>query len=254
MSPATHTRVAIVTGAARGIGAAIARRLATDGLAVGVLDLDEADCALVVRSITAAGGVAVALAADVSDENAVRTAVERCVQELGRPAVLVNNAGITRDDLLFRMSANDWDAVMNVHLKGAFLMTREMQQHMTAQGWGRIVNLSSVSALGNRGQANYSAAKSGLHGFTKTLATELGRYGVTANCIAPGYVMTEMITRTAERLGLTTAELIERTVPDIPVGRMGDPKDIAAGVSYFIRDEASFVTGQILYVSGGPAG
>lgn len=254
MSPATQRRVAIVTGAARGIGAAIARRLATDGMAVGVLDLDEADCAPVVRSITAAGGVAVALAADVSDENAVRSAVERCAQELGSPAVLVNNAGITRDDLLFRMSANDWDAVMNVHLKGAFLMTREVQQHMTAQGWGRIVNLSSVSALGNRGQANYSAAKSGLHGFTKTLATELGRYGVTANCIAPGYVMTEMITRTAERLGLTTAELIERTVPHIPVGRMGDPEDIAAGVSYFVRDEASFVTGQILYVSGGPTG
>lgn len=247
-------RVAIVTGAARGIGAAVARRLAADGIAVGVLDLDDADCSEVVDSIGSDGGRAVALAADVSDERAVRAAVSRCVEELGPPNVLVNNAGITRDDLVFRMSAGDWDAVMDVHLRGAFLMSREVQRHMTAQGWGRIVSLSSVSALGNRGQANYSAAKSGLHGFTKTLAVELGRYGVTANCVAPGYVVTDMIVRTAARLGVTTEELIERTVAEIPVGRMGTPDDIAAAVSYFASDEASFVTGQILYVSGGRAG
>jgi 3-oxoacyl-[acyl-carrier protein] reductase len=246
-------RVAIVTGAARGIGAAIARRLAADGLAIGVLDLDEDHCGDVVLSITEAGGRAVALGADVSDEAAVTAAVERCASTLGPPLVLVNNAGITRDNLLFRMSADDWLAVMDVHLKGAFLLSRAVQAHMTQHNWGRIVNISSLSALGNRGQANYSAAKSGLHGFTKTVALELGRFGVTANCIAPGYIATDMLARTAERLGITFDELVERTVPEIPVGRMGTPDDIAAAASFFVSEQSSFVTGQVLFVAGGPA-
>ena len=179
-------RVAIVTGAARGIGAATALRLAQDGFAVGVLDLDESAGKGTVDAIEAAGGRAHAVGANVCDSDAVEAAVERITAELGAPTVLINNAGVTRDNLLFKMTEDDWDTVMNVHLRGAFLMTRAAQKHMVEAKYGRIVNLSSVSALGNRGQANYSAAKAGLQGFTKTLAIELGKFGVTANAIAPG--------------------------------------------------------------------
>ncbi len=168
-------RTAIVTGAARGIGAAIARRLGQDGMAVAVLDLDEGACTDTVKAITGAGGEAIAVGADVADEASVAAAVDRVAEELGGPTVLVNNAGITRDNLLFKMSVDDWDAVMGVHLRGSFLMTRAAQKHMVEAEYGRIVNLSSVSALGNRGQVNYAAAKAGIQGFTKTLAIELGR-------------------------------------------------------------------------------
>src|SRR4051812_35988367 len=174
-------RVAIVTGGARGIGAATAVRLAADGLAVAVVDLDEASCAGVVEEIAKAGGRAVGVGADVSDSDAVAGAVARVAEELGAPTVLVNNAGVLRDNLLFKMTDSDWDTVISVHLRGAFLMSRAVQAHMTAEKYGRIVNLSSTSALGNRGQANYAAAKAGLQGFTKTLAIELGPFGVTCN-------------------------------------------------------------------------
>jgi len=195
-------RTAIVTGAARGIGAAIARRLAADGMAVGVLDLDESRCADTVEQIGRDGGTAIAVGADVSRSDQVDAAVRKVVDSLGAPTVLVNNAGIIRDNLLFKMSEDDWDAVMNVHLRGAFLMTRAVQSHMVDAGWGRIVNLSSTSALGNRGQVNYSAAKAGLQGFTKTLAIELGKFGVTANAVAPGTIETDMTAATAKRLGM----------------------------------------------------
>jgi 3-oxoacyl-[acyl-carrier protein] reductase len=181
------TRTAIVTGAARGIGAAVARKLASDGCAVAVLDREEFACKPTVEAISAVGGVALAVGADVSDEAAVAAAVSRVADELGAPTVLINNAGIIRDNLLFKMSVGDWDTVLNVHLRGAFLMSRAVQEYMVAAGFGRIVNLSSTSALGNRGQVNYSAAKAGMQGFTKTLAIELGKFGVTANAIAPGW-------------------------------------------------------------------
>ena len=167
-----QTRTAIVTGAARGIGAAIARRLSQDGFAVAVLDLDESACKPVVDEIETAGGKALAVGVDVADEQAVEAAVSRVADELGAPTVLVNNAGITRDNLLFKLTVDDWNSVMDVHLRGAFLMSRATQKYMTEARWGRIVNLSSVSALGNRGQANYAAAKAGVQGFTKTLAIE----------------------------------------------------------------------------------
>lgn len=246
------TRIAIVTGAARGIGAAIATRLAADGLAVAVVDLDEAACVDTATTITAAGGRAIAVGADVSDEAAVASAVDRVSAELGAPTVLVNNAGILRDNLLFKMTTGDWDAVMNVHLRGSFLMSRAVQKHQVEAGWGRIVNLSSTSALGNRGQANYAAAKAGLQGFTKTLAIELGRFGVTANAIAPGFIVTDMTRQTAERIGVGFDEFIEATAAQIPVGRAGRPEDIAATASFFCSEEAGFVSGQVLYVAGGP--
>ncbi|HET7397880.1 MAG TPA: 3-oxoacyl-ACP reductase FabG [Intrasporangium sp.] len=249
---ADNARTAIVTGAARGIGAAVARRLGADGCAVAVLDLDESACAPTVDAIGSAGGRALAVAVDVADEASAQAAVERVVGELGAPTILVNNAGIIRDNLLFKMSADDWDAVMGVHLRGAFLMSRAVQQHMTDAGWGRIINLSSTSALGNRGQANYSTAKAGLQGFTKTLAIELGRFGVTANAIAPGFIQTDMTRATAERLGVSFEDFIAFSAKEIPVQRVGQPEDIAAMASFFASEEAGFVSGQVIYVAGGP--
>lgn len=248
----TEPRTAIVTGAGRGIGAAIAQRLATEGHRIAVIDLREEDTAATVDAISAAGGEAIGIGADVSDSAAVEAAVARVAAELGAPTILVNNAGILRDNLLFKMTDNDWDSIMGVHLRGAFLMTRAVQAHQVQQKWGRIVNLSSTSALGNRGQANYSTAKAGIQGFTKTLAIELGRYGVTANAIAPGFIATDMTRATAERLGVSFEDFLAHTAQEIPVGRTGVPADIAAAASFFISDEASFVSGQVLYVAGGP--
>src|SRR4029079_13407322 len=159
-------------------------KLARDGFVVAVLDLDESTCKDTVEQITADGGRAIGVGADVANGEQVTAAVDRVAAELGPPVVLVNNAGVTRDNLLFKMTDDDWDLVMHVHLRGSFLMTRAVQKHMTEATWGRIVNLSSTSALGNRGQANYATAKAGLQGLTKTLAIELGKFGITANAIA----------------------------------------------------------------------
>jgi 3-oxoacyl-[acyl-carrier protein] reductase len=246
------TRVAIVTGAARGIGAATALRLAQDGFAVAVLDLDEAAAKGTVEAIEAAGGRALAVGADVSDSEQVEAAVERVAAELGGPTVLINNAGVTRDNMLFKMTETDWDTVMNVHLRGAFLMTRAVQKHMIEAKWGRVVSLSSVSALGNRGQANYSTAKAGLQGFTKTLAIELGKFGVTANCIAPGFIVSDMTRATAERIGQDWDTYVATRAAQIPVARAGEVADIAHAVSFFVSEDAGFVSGQVLYVAGGP--
>jgi 3-oxoacyl-[acyl-carrier protein] reductase len=245
-------RVAIVTGAARGIGAATAVRLAQDGFAVAVLDLEESAAKGTADAIVAAGGTAIAVGADVADAGAVDAAVTRIADELGAPTVLVNNAGITRDNLLFKMTEQDWDAVMGVHLRGSFLMARAVQRYMVDAKWGRIVNLSSTSALGNRGQANYSAAKAGLQGFTKTLALELGRFGITANCIAPGFITSDMTRATAERLGLEWDSYLADRVKAIPVARSGEVEDIAHTVSFFVDDRSGFVSGQVIYVAGGP--
>jgi 3-oxoacyl-[acyl-carrier protein] reductase len=245
-------RVAIVTGAARGIGAAIAARLAASGTAVGVIDLNEADTAGTVEAITTAGGRALGVGADVSDADAVAAAVERVATELGAPTILINNAGILRDSMLFKMTDADWDAVIGVHLRGAFLMSRAVQAHQVAAKWGRIVNLSSTSALGNRGQANYSAAKAGLQGFTKTLAIELGPFGVTVNAIAPGIIATDMLRETAERIGMEFGDYLAEATKDVPMRRAGTPDDIAAVAAFFCSEEASFVSGQVLYVAGGP--
>ena len=244
--------VALVTGAARGIGAAIAVRLAADGYSVGVLDLREEDTAATVSEIRTAGGTAIGVGADVADSTAAADAVALVAAELGAPTVLVNNAGILRDNLLFRMTDDDWDAVISVHLRGAFVMSRAVQQHQVEAKWGRIVNLSSTSALGNRGQANYAAAKAGLQGFTKTLAIELGPYNVTVNAIAPGIIATDMLRMAADRLGITFEAYLDAASKDIPVRRVGRPEDIAAAASFFCSREASFVSGQVLYVAGGP--
>ncbi|WP_129837984.1 3-oxoacyl-ACP reductase FabG [Streptomyces sp. RFCAC02] len=249
---AGRPRVALVTGAARGIGAATAVRLAAEGRAVAVLDLAEDACARTADRIRAAGGTALALGADVTDPAAVTAAVDRVAAELGPPVVLVNNAGVIRDNLLFRMSEDDWDTVIAVHLRGAFLMARACQKHMVDAGFGRIVSLSSSSALGNRGQANYAAAKAGLQGFTKTLAVELGRFGITANAVAPGFIETDMTAATAARVGMDFEDFKTAAAASIPVGRVGRPEDVAGAVAYLTGDDAGFVSGQVLYVAGGP--
>lgn len=246
------SRVAVVSGAARGIGAAIAQRLAADGFAVAVLDLDESACAGTVDAITSTGGSAIAVGANVSDEESVAAAVSRIADELGGPTVVVNNAGITRDNMLFKMPVSEWDAVMNVHLRGSFLLTKAAQKYMVEAKWGRIVNMSSVSALGNRGQANYSAAKAGLQGFTKTLAIELGKYGVTANAIGPGFIVTDMTEATAARVGVPFEDFKAAAAAQTPVGRVGYPDDIAHTVSFLVSEGAGFVSGQVIYVAGGP--
>jgi len=248
----TEQRTAIVTGGARGIGAAISKRLASDGYAVAVIDLRVEDTSITVDAIVGAGGRAIGIGADVADAAAVASAVARTAAELGAPTILVNNAGILRDNMLFKMTEDDWDAVMGVHLRGAFLMSREVQKHQVEAKWGRVVNLSSTSALGNRGQANYSAAKAGLQGFTKTLAIELGPFGVTANAIAPGFIDSDMLRATATRMGITFETFLEGAAKEIPVRRVGQPEDVAAMASFFCSSEAGFVSGQVVYVSGGP--
>jgi len=241
-----------VTGAARGIGAGIAIRLAADGMAVAVLDLNEADGAGTVKEIENAGGKALAVGADVSKIDQVNAAVERIAAELGPPTVLVNNAGIIRDANLFKMTDEQWDAVLNVNLKGAFMMARATQKYMTDAKWGRIVNISSSSALGNRGQSNYSASKAGLEGLTKTFAMELGRFGVTANAVGPHFIATEMTQATAASLKMSFEDLVEAYRKQIAVQRVGQPADVAAAVSFLVREDAGFVSGQVIYVAGGP--
>ncbi|HEY2643937.1 MAG TPA: 3-oxoacyl-ACP reductase FabG [Galbitalea sp.] len=245
-------RIAIVTGGGRGIGAAIAQRLAADGNKIAVLDLRASDTQATVDAIIAAGGEAVGVGADVANADQVGEAIETVVEQLGKPTILINNAGILRDNLLFKMTEDDWDSVMGVHLRGAFLMSRAVQAFQVEAKWGRIVSLSSTSALGNRGQANYAAAKAGIQGFTKTLAIELGRYNVTANAIAPGFISTDMIKQTAERVGMSLDDFLQAAAKEIPVGRWGVPDDIAHAASFFVSDAASFVSGQVLYVAGGP--
>jgi 3-oxoacyl-[acyl-carrier protein] reductase len=242
-------RVAVVTGSARGIGAATARRFADEGAAVAVLDLDR-DAAS--RAASALGAEkALGVGCDVSDAASVAAAVAEVVEDLGGVDILVNNAGITRDNLLFKMSEEDWDAVLGVHLRGSFLMSREVQKHMVAARYGKILNLSSVSALGNRGQANYSAAKMGLQGLTRTLALELGPFGINVNAVAPGFIVTDMTDETARRLGVEPEDFRKARAESTPVRRVGQPEDIAAAAAFLCSDEASFVTGQTLYVDGG---
>ncbi|HNO38905.1 MAG TPA: SDR family oxidoreductase, partial [Marmoricola sp.] len=241
-------RVAVVTGAARGIGFGIATRFSEEGAAVAVLDLDEASAAEAAGRLP---GTAIGVGCDVSSTASAETAMARVAEELGGVHILVNNAGITRDNLLFKMTEDDWDSVMAVHLKGPFLMCKAAQKTFVDQKYGKILNLSSISANGNAGQANYSAAKNGIQAFTKTLALELGKFGVNANAIAPGFIATEMTDATAVRLKMDVEEFRKLNAEANPVKRIGFPEDIAAAAAFLCSDEASYITGQTLYVDGG---
>ena len=245
-------RVVVVTGGARGIGFGTATRFAEEGASGAIVDLDEAAASEAAGRLPLVDGAkAAGIGADVSNGESVEAAVTRVVEELGGIHVVVNNAGITRDNLLFKMTEDDWDLVMGVHLKGAFLMTKAAQKHFVEQKYGKIVNISSVSALGNRGQANYSAAKMGIQGFTRTLGIELGPFGINANAVAPGFIATEMTDATAARLKMDVDEFRALSAEANPVKRVGFPEDIAAAVAFLASDEASYITGQTLYVDGG---
>ena len=242
-------RVAVITGGARGIGAGLGQRFADEGAAVAILDLNEEAAAATAAGLGATK--AVGIGCNVGDAASVEAAAARIVEELGGWHILINNAGITRDNLLFKLSEDDWDSVMNVHLKGAFLMCKAAQKVFVEQRYGKIVNTSSISALGNRGQANYSAAKMGIQGFTRTLALELGPFGINVNAIAPGFIATEMTDDTARRLKIDVDEFRRLNAEANPVKRVGVPADIAAAAAFLCADEASYITGQTLYVDGG---
>ncbi|MDQ0154603.1 3-oxoacyl-ACP reductase FabG [Robertmurraya andreesenii] len=245
-------RVAFVTGGSRGIGRAIVERFAEEGAKVAIVDVNEEALTETTNELREKGYEVFSKIASVTDENEIEGAVNEAYEMLGSLDILVNNAGVIRDNLLFKMTDSDWDTVMDVHLKGSFYAARAAQKYMVQNKYGRIINISSTSALGNRGQANYATAKAGLQGFTKTLAIELGRYGITTNSVAPGFIETEMTKATAERIGISFEDLIHASVSQIPVGRSGKPEDIANAVAFFADENSSFVNGQVIYVAGGP--
>jgi 3-oxoacyl-[acyl-carrier protein] reductase len=247
-------RVAFVTGAGRGIGAATALRLAEDGARVALADLDTSGCEAVAADIRALGSEALIFECDVANPTVVQNAFDKTAEHFGKLDILVNNAGVLRDNLIFKMSDDDWETVINVHLRGAFNCCRAAQKYMVQQKYGRIVSLSSTSALGNRGQVNYSSAKAGLQGLTRTLAIELGPFGITTNAVAPGFIDTEMTRSTARRQGLDPDEVIANASKTIPVRRVGQPRDVANVICFLVSEEAGYVNGQIIYVAGGPRG
>lgn len=245
-------KVAFITGGSRGIGKGIVELFAAEGAKVAFIDVNEEALASTTDEFMVKGYEVFSKVANVIDADQVESAVKETYERFGSVDILVNNAGVIRDNLLFKMTDSDWQLVMDVHLKGSFNATRAVQKYMVQNKYGRIISISSTSALGNRGQANYATAKAGLQGLTKTLAIELGKYGVTANAVAPGFIETEMTKETAERIGISFEDLIAVSVNSIPVGRTGTTEDIANAVAFFADEKSSFVNGQVLYVAGGP--
>ncbi|MEH6939238.1 3-oxoacyl-ACP reductase FabG [Bacillus sp. JJ664] len=243
-------KVAFVTGGSRGIGKAIVELFASEGAKVAIIDIN--DEALKQTAEEFKQFEIYTKRANVVDGSEVQTAMKEVFDTYGSIDIVVNNAGVIRDNLLFKMTDSDWDTVMDVHLKGSFNVVRAAQEYMVKQKYGRIINISSTSALGNRGQANYATAKAGLQGLTKTLAIELGKYGITTNAVAPGFIETEMTRETASRIGISFEQLIEASLSQIPAGRSGKPEDIANAVAFFADEKSSYVNGQVLYVAGGP--
>jgi len=240
-------RVVLITGGGRGIGAASAQRFASEGARVVVSDMDLAPAEEVANPLKG-----LAVACDVTNREQVEDMVARAVRELGRLDVLVCCAGIIRDNMLFKMTDDDWDSVIDTHLKGTFLCARAAQRPMVEQKYGKMVFLSSTSALGNRGQTNYSAAKAGLQGMARTLAIELGPFNINVNAVAPGFVETRMTRATADRMGVDFEAFKLGAASQIPLRRVGQPDEIASVIAFLCSDESSFVSGQTIYVRGGP--
>ena len=245
-------KVAVITGSGRGIGAACGARLASEGAAVVISDMDPKTTEETAAKIAGEGGKAKGIAADVTQRESVENLVKGAVDAFGRLDILICCAGILRDNLIYKMSDEDWDGVIDTHLKGTFFAAREAQKVMVPQKYGRMIFMSSTSALGNRGQTNYSTAKAGLQGMARTLAIELGRYSITVNAIAPGFIETAMTRQTADRMGMDFEQFKQGAASQIPVQRIGQPEDIAAAVAFLASEEAGFVSGQTLYVRGGP--
>ncbi|MGA8426289.1 MAG: 3-oxoacyl-ACP reductase FabG [Candidatus Dormiibacterota bacterium] len=244
-------QVALVTGGGQGIGEATVRRFAEEGAKVVVADLNREAADAVVARITAADGQALAVRCDVQDEASVEALAEAALGRFGQVDVLVSNAGVTRDNLLHKMSLAEWDEVIQVHTRGAFLCARAVARNMVSRRFGKMVFLSSTSALGNRGQANYSTAKAGLQGLTRTLALELGPFQINVNSVAPGFVDTAMTRAVAERLHMPLEDFQREAAARVPLGRLGQPEDIAAVIAFLCSADASYVSGQVIYVNGG---
>ncbi|WP_028781823.1 3-oxoacyl-ACP reductase FabG [Thalassobacillus devorans] len=252
MSGRFDGKVAFVTGGSRGIGKGIVQKFAEGGAKVAIIDINEEALSEAANEFNERGYEIFTKVANVTEAEQVENAMKEVYEKYGSVDILVNNAGVIKDNMLFKMTDSDWDTVMGVHLKGSFNAARAAQKYMVENKYGRIINISSTSALGNRGQANYATAKAGLQGFTKTLAIELGRFGITANAVAPGFIETDMTKQTAARIGISFEELVEASVSNIPVGRSGKPEDIANAVAFYADEQSSFVNGQVLYVAGGP--
>lgn len=245
-------KTALITGGSRGIGKQVAEHFAKEGANIAVIDINQEALDEAAKDFTDKGYKFFIKQANVAEAKEVEEVVKEIVSKFGSVDILVNNAGITRDNLIFKMTDDNWDDVMNVHLKGSFNAARAVQKYMVENKYGRIINLSSTSAQGNRGQVNYSTAKAGLQGFTKTLAIELGKFGITTNAVAPGFIETEMTKDTAKRIGVDFDKFVEARANEIPVKRSGKPEDIANAVAFFADEASSFVNGQVIYVAGGP--
>ncbi|WP_067726533.1 SDR family oxidoreductase [Oceanobacillus damuensis] len=245
-------KVAFITGGSRGIGKDIAETFAEEGARVAIIDINEDGLQELSIEFKEKGYQIYTKEANIVNYEEVKKALKEVNSRFGSIDILVNNAGIIRDNLLFKMTENDWQQVIDVHLKGTFNTSRAAQKYMVKQKYGRIINISSTSALGNRGQSNYATAKAGIQGFTKTLAIELGKYGITTNSVAPGFIETEMTKETAERIGVSFDKFVESRIVNIPVGRSGKPSDVSNAVSFFADEKSSFINGQIIYVAGGP--
>lgn len=245
-------RTAFITGGSRGLGREIVERLASEGANVAIIDINKEALSSAEKELKEKGYSVYVKAASVTNKEQIEEAMQEVYERFGSIDIVVNNAGVIRDNMLFKMTDEDWTTVMNVHLNGAFYTSRAAQKYMIKNKYGRIINVSSTSALGNKGQANYATAKAGLQGFTKTLAIELGKFGVTVNAIAPGFIETDMTKSTAERIGIPFEEFVKETVSTIPVNRSGKPTDVANAVAFFADERSSFINGQVLYVAGGP--
>lgn len=245
-------KVAVITGAAQGIGAAAAIRMSREGARVALLDLNEGAAQRIADQIVANSGKAIAVGCDVSSREQVESAIASVTENLGRLDILVSNAGVTRDNLLFKMTDEDWDLVIDTHLKGSFYCARAAQKYMVEQRYGKIILVSSRAALGNRGQTNYSAAKAGMQGMARTIAIELGPFGINVNAVAPGHIDTAMTRAVAERAGIAYEDLVENTLKMNAIKRVGTPEDVANAIAFLASDEAEYITGQILYIAGRP--